>query len=114
AGVGGPRGRLCGGGGAGGGAPGGGFGGAGGLPRRRRGGPAPPHNLSHHPPPPPPPPPVVRPRLYHYRFTSRAERRETGAWWARDPVALWLPPLALDTSGELTASATGAWRRTPT
>jgi len=56
----------------------------------------------------------VRGELYHYRFTSRAERRETGAWWARTPVAMWLPPLALDTSGALTASATGAWRRTPT
>ncbi len=40
------------------------------------------------------PPVVVRARLYRYRFTSRAERRETGAWWARTLVAMWLPPLA--------------------
>ena len=60
------------------------------------------------------PPAAVRARLDPSRFTSRAERRETGAWWARTPVALWLPPLALDTNGALTASATGGRRRTPT
>jgi len=60
------------------------------------------------------PPVLVRARLYRYRFTSRAERRETGAWWARTLVAMWLPPLALDSTGALTTSATGASRRTPT
>jgi hypothetical protein len=50
------------------------------------------------------PPALVRARLYRYRFTTRAERRETGAWWARTPVALYLPPLALDATGELVAS----------
>jgi hypothetical protein len=70
--------------------------------------------LLRHNPFPDRPPAVVRARLFHYRFTSRAERRETGAWWTRTAVALWLPPLALDTSGVLTTSATGRWRRTPT
>ncbi|MFA9445391.1 lipase maturation factor family protein [Egicoccus sp. AB-alg6-2] len=29
-------------------------------------------------------PTAVRARRYHYRFTSRAERRDTGAWWHRE------------------------------
>ena len=33
------------------------------------------------------PPTCVRARLFHYRFTTAAERRETGAWWARSPSA---------------------------
>lgn len=48
------------------------------------------------------PPALVRARLFRYRFTTRAERRETGAWWARTPVAEYLPPLALDAAGALT------------
>jgi hypothetical protein len=47
------------------------------------------------------PPALVRARLYHYRFTSRAERRETGAWWARTLVGEYLPPLRLDATGAL-------------
>jgi hypothetical protein len=49
------------------------------------------------------PPALVRARLFRYRFTTRAERRETGAWWARTPVGEYLPPLALDAAGALTA-----------
>lgn len=30
------------------------------------------------------PPKWIRVRLYHYRFTTRAERKATGAWWHRD------------------------------
>jgi len=70
--------------------------------------------LLRHNPFPDAPPALVRARLYRYRFTSRAERRETRAWWARTPVAMWLPPLALDSTGALTTSVTGASRRTPT
>jgi hypothetical protein len=84
------------------------------LVQRLLEGDAPTLKLLRHNPFPDRPPDVVRARLYHYRFTSRAERRETGAWWLRTPVALWLPPLALDASGALTASATGARRRTAT
>jgi hypothetical protein len=47
------------------------------------------------------PPRYVRAQLYLYRFTSRAQRKETGAWWAREPVGEYLPPLYLDFSGEL-------------
>jgi Lipase maturation factor len=49
------------------------------------------------------PPALVRARLFRYRFTTRDERRETGAWWSRTPVAEYLPPLGLDQTGELVA-----------
>jgi hypothetical protein len=39
------------------------------------------------------PPTYVRARLYEYRFTTRAERRETGAWWHRQAVGSFLRPL---------------------
>jgi Lipase maturation factor len=42
------------------------------------------------------PPAAVRARLYRYRFTTPAERRATGAWWVRDLVGEYLPPLRLD------------------
>jgi hypothetical protein len=67
--------------------------------------------LLRHNPFPDAPPALMRARLYQYRFTSRAERRETGAWWARTPVAMWLPPLALDSTGALTTAPTGGSRR---
>ncbi|HZV53075.1 MAG TPA: lipase maturation factor family protein [Candidatus Dormibacteraeota bacterium] len=42
------------------------------------------------------PPAVVRARRFRYRFTTWAERRETGAWWVRWPVAVHLPPMRLE------------------
>jgi hypothetical protein len=42
------------------------------------------------------PPAVVRARLYRYRFTTPAERRQTGAWWSRELLGEYLPPLRLD------------------
>lgn len=39
------------------------------------------------------PPTFVRARLYRYRFTTRRERRETGAWWHRTLVGEFLPPV---------------------
>jgi hypothetical protein len=42
------------------------------------------------------PPALVRARLYRYRFTTPAERRQTGAWWSRELVGEYLPPLRLD------------------
>ncbi|MEU9776849.1 lipase maturation factor family protein [Streptomyces sanyensis] len=41
------------------------------------------------------PPVQVRALLYRYRYTTRAERRETGAWWHRTPVRQFLPPTRL-------------------
>jgi Lipase maturation factor len=47
------------------------------------------------------PPALIRARLYRYRFTTPAERRQTGAWWSRELVGEYLPPLRLDpVSGE--------------
>jgi hypothetical protein len=40
------------------------------------------------------PPARIRARLYRYRFTSRDERRESGAWWIRHLVGEYLPPVA--------------------
>jgi Lipase maturation factor len=41
------------------------------------------------------PPRWIRARYYHYRFTSRAERRATGAWWARELEGEFLAPVTL-------------------
>jgi hypothetical protein len=41
------------------------------------------------------PPVLVRANLYHYRFTTWSERKGTGAWWHRVPVAEYLPPFRL-------------------
>jgi hypothetical protein len=41
------------------------------------------------------PPAAVRATLYRYRFTTWRERRATGAWWAREPVGAYLPPVCL-------------------
>lgn len=41
------------------------------------------------------PPALVRASLYRYRFTTRKERKQTGAWWVRDWVGEYLPPISL-------------------
>jgi len=41
------------------------------------------------------PPRTVRALLYRYRFTTRQERRETGAWWARTLIGEYMPPVTL-------------------
>jgi hypothetical protein len=45
------------------------------------------------------PPVWVRARYYRYRLSSRAERRETGAWWVRELVGEYLRPARLARSG---------------
>ncbi|WFR74642.1 lipase maturation factor family protein [Prescottella defluvii] len=50
--------------------------------------------LLHHNPFPDAPPAVIRARLYRYRFTTRDEHRESGAWWARALEAEFLPPVS--------------------
>jgi len=37
----------------------------------------------------------VRAWLYHYRFTTRQEKRRTGAWWVRDSARVVIPPVSL-------------------
>jgi hypothetical protein len=39
------------------------------------------------------PPAAIRARLYRYRFTDRAQREATGAWWTREHVGEYLPPV---------------------
>ena len=41
------------------------------------------------------PPVFVRARLYRYRFSTPAERRAMGAWWVRELVGDYLPPVRL-------------------
>jgi lipase maturation factor len=41
------------------------------------------------------PPVWIRARYFHYRFTTRGERRATGAWWSREPAGDFLTPVAL-------------------
>ena len=41
------------------------------------------------------PPRFVRAELYDYHFTNFAERRATGAWWRREFVGEYLPPVSL-------------------
>ena len=40
-------------------------------------------------------PRYVRARLYRYRFTTRGERRETGAWWHRELLGDYVRPVSL-------------------
>jgi Lipase maturation factor len=40
------------------------------------------------------PPAYLRVTRYRYRFTSRRQRRETGAWWDRTPAGEYLPPVS--------------------
>jgi hypothetical protein len=51
--------------------------------------------LLHRNPFPDRPPMYVRARLYHYRFTTLVERRESGAWWSRTLEAEYVSPLSL-------------------
>jgi len=41
------------------------------------------------------PPRFIRAEFYDYRFTNCAERRATGAWWKREFVGEYLPPVSL-------------------
>lgn len=41
------------------------------------------------------PPRYVRAELYNYQFTNFAERRATGAWWKREYLGEYLPPVSL-------------------
>ena len=41
------------------------------------------------------PPRYIRAEFYDYRFTNFAERRATGAWWKRERLGEYLPPISL-------------------
>lgn len=51
--------------------------------------------LLRHNPFPEEPPRYVRARLFRYRFSTRAERRATGAWWVRTPIHEFFYPARL-------------------
>ncbi|SDP55836.1 Lipase maturation factor [Actinopolyspora xinjiangensis] len=53
-------------------------------------------SLLRHNPFPHAPPRHVRARLFRYRFSTPAERRESGAWWVRTPVSELIPAVSLD------------------
>jgi hypothetical protein len=42
------------------------------------------------------PPALVRALFYHYRYTTSQERRETGAWWVRRLLGVYLQPVSLE------------------
>jgi hypothetical protein len=41
------------------------------------------------------PPLYIRARMFEYRFTTRAERRASGAWWSRSLVGAYVSPVRL-------------------
>ena len=45
-------------------------------------------------------PRFVRARLYRYRFTTASERQTTGAWWHRELLGDYLPPVSLRGAGD--------------
>jgi uncharacterized membrane protein YhdT len=47
------------------------------------------------------PPAVIRARLYHYRYSTWAERRASGAWWVRELSGDYFPALRLSSAGEV-------------
>jgi len=51
--------------------------------------------LLRHNPFPDAPPTVIRARLYRYRFTTRAEKLATGAWWHRELLGEFAGPVSL-------------------
>jgi Lipase maturation factor len=51
--------------------------------------------LLRHNPFPDAPPRWLRARYYHYRYTTAAERKTTGAWWVRQLVGDYLSPVSL-------------------
>jgi hypothetical protein len=42
------------------------------------------------------PPHYIRAEFYDYHFTTFAERRTTGAWWKRELIGEYLPPVSLN------------------
>ena len=41
------------------------------------------------------PPRFVRAELFEYSFTDRATHARTGAWWRREPLGIYLPPVGM-------------------
>jgi hypothetical protein len=60
--------------------------------------------LLRHNPFPDAPPRWIRARYYHYRYTTAAERKTTGAWWVRQLVGDYLRPVSLVDRADRTRS----------
>jgi hypothetical protein len=43
------------------------------------------------------PPVYLRALFYRYQFTDWQERRETGAWWRRTLLGVYLEPVSIET-----------------
>jgi hypothetical protein len=43
------------------------------------------------------PPKYIRAVVYQYHFTDAATRKNTGQWWTRKPLAVYLPAISLRT-----------------
>jgi hypothetical protein len=51
--------------------------------------------LLKHNPFPEKPPRYIRAELYNYEFTDFSERHATGAWWKRQSIGEYFPPISL-------------------
>jgi hypothetical protein len=47
------------------------------------------------------PPAFIRALFYRYRYTTPEQKRQTGAWWSRQLLGLYLPPINLDSLNKL-------------
>jgi hypothetical protein len=47
------------------------------------------------------PPAFIRALFYRYRYTTPERKRQTGAWWTRQLLGIYLPPLSLDSLEKL-------------
>ena len=54
------------------------------------------------------PPRYLRATVYEYRFTDRATRRVTAAWWRRQRLGLYCPVLTLQNGQLAPADSTGS------
>jgi Lipase maturation factor len=52
------------------------------------------------------PPALVRARLFHYRYSTWRELRETDRWWVRTPVEEFIPPFGL---GDVSRASRSPW-----
>jgi hypothetical protein len=59
--------------------------------------------LLRHNPFPDAPPTWIRARFFRYRFTTRRERKQSGAVWDRTPLGDYLPPVRLPAASRATA-----------
>ena len=55
------------------------------------------------------PPEQVRVARYRYRYTTPEERAETGNWWGRERVGVYLPPISLEELRQGTARPRGRY-----